>query len=54
MRNNMDLNEADLVKRIRHWYEACNKHGLQLTTRIDYLVEMNNYMLSFTTQNYFL
>ena len=47
MRNNMDLKEADLVKYIRHWYEACNKRGLQLSRRIEYLVDMNNYMLSF-------
>ena len=47
MRNNMDLKEADLVKNIRNWYDACNKRGLQLTKRIEYLVAMNNYMLTF-------
>ena len=47
MRNNGDMKEAELVKHIRNWYDACNKRGLRLTERIKYLVAMNNYMLSF-------
>ena len=53
MRNNVDLKEAELVKHIRNWYEACNKCGLQLTDRIKYLIEMNNYMLSFYDSSHF-
>ena len=53
MQNNADMKEAELVKHIRNWYEACNKHGLQLTDRIKYLIEMNNYMLSFYDSSHF-
>ena len=53
MRNNVDMKEAELVKHICNWYEACNKHGLQLTDRIKYLIEMNNYMLSFYDSSHF-
>ena len=53
MWNNVDLKEAELVKHICNWYEACNKCGLQLTDRIKYLIEMNNYMLSFNDSSHF-
>ena len=53
MWNNADMKEAELVKHIRNWYEACNKCGLQLTDRIKYLIEMNNYMLSFYDSSHF-
>ena len=53
MRNNADMKEAELVKNIRNWYDACNKRGLQLTERIKYLINMNNYMLSFYDSSYF-
>ena len=53
MGNNGDLKEAELVKHICHWYDACNKRGIQLTDRIKYLVSMNNYMLSFYDTSYF-
>ena len=45
--NNGDLKEAELVKHICNWYDACNQWGLRLTERLKYLVKMNNYMLSF-------
>ena len=53
MQNNVDMKEAELVKHIRNWYKACNKRGLQLTDRIKYLIQMNNYMLSFYDSSYF-
>ena len=53
MWNNADMKEAELVKHICNWYEACNKLGLQLTDRIKYLIEMNNYMLSFYDSSHF-
>ena len=53
MRNNTDMKEAELVKHIHNWYDACNKCGLQLTERIKYLINMNNYMLSFYDSSYF-
>ena len=53
IRNNADMKEAKLVKHICNWYDACNKHGLQLTDRIKYLIQMNNYMLSFYDSSYF-
>ena len=54
MRNNADMKEAKLVKHIRNWYDAYNKCELQLTDHIKYLVQMNNYMLSFYESSYFL
>ena len=53
MRNNADLKEAELVKHIRNWYDACNKRGLTLPDRIKYLIAMHNYMLSFYDPSYF-
>ena len=53
MQNNVDMKETELVKHIRNWYEACNKCVLQLTDKIKYLIEMNNYMLSFYDSSYF-
>ena len=47
------MKEAELVKNIRNWYDACNKHGLQLTERIKYLINMNNCMFSFYDSSYF-
>ena len=42
MCNNGDLKEAELVKHIHNWYDACNQLGLRLTERLKYLVQMNN------------
>ena len=47
MQNNADMKEAELVRNIRQWYEACNDRGIQLTERLCRFVTMHNYMLSF-------
>ena len=47
MRNNADMKEAELVKKVRNWYEACNNRGIQLTERLKHFMEMHNYMISF-------
>ena len=51
MWHNADMKEAELVKHIHNWYDACNKRGLQLTDRIKYLIEMN--MLLFYGSSHF-
>ena len=45
MRNNRDMNEAELVKNVHNWYMACNKRGVQLTDHIRWFVNMNDYMV---------
>ena len=47
MRNNGDMKEAELVKKVQNWYFACNERGIPLTERLSSFVAMNNYMLSF-------
>ena len=47
MRRNGDFKEAELVKNVRNWYDACNKHGLSVTQRIQHLLDMHNYLMEF-------
>ena len=47
MCNNADMKEAELVKKVRNWYEACNDRGIQLTEHLKHFMEMHNYMISF-------
>ena len=47
MRNNADMKEAELMKKVRNWYEACNNRGIQLTEHLKHFIEMHNYMISF-------
>ena len=53
MCNNGDMKEAELVKNIRNWYDACNKRGMLLSERFEIFVTMHNYMLSFYNAEYF-
>ena len=47
MRKNGDVKEANLVKTIRNWYDACNECSLSVSQRITHLVEMHNYLMKF-------
>lgn len=53
MRNNGDTREANMVEKVRKWYDACDKRGLSVSTRIKYLVDMSNYMLSHFKSGHF-
>ena len=39
--------EAKLVNHIRNWFDACNKRGLSLEKRIEYLIDINKYFIQF-------
>ena len=47
MRNNADMKDAELMKKVHNWYEAYNDRGIQLTERLKHFIEMHNYMISF-------
>ena len=39
--------EAKLVNHIRNWFDACNKRGLSVEKRIEYLIDINKYFMQF-------
>ena len=43
MERNGDLAEAELVMHVRRWFDACNKRGVDLHTRLKDLIAMANY-----------
>lgn len=47
MLENGDNIEARWCRLFRHWYDACDGHGITLSTRIRYLIEMRSYLLQF-------
>ena len=38
--------EAEFVKLIRHWFEACDKRGLKVTVRLRYLQELYEHLIA--------
>ena len=53
MMTNGDNKEAELVHKIRNWFDACNEHGIPLQKRLKYFVEMNNYLFRFYDPQHF-
>ena len=53
MLTNGDIKEAQLVKHIRNWYDACNERGLTVTERISHLVDMHKYLMKFCDPEHF-
>ena len=40
-------NEAKLVTYVCNWFHACNKRGLTVEKRIEYLIDIHNYFMEF-------
>ena len=53
MKQNGDLKEANMVKMIRNWYDACNEHAISVTDQIKYLIDMHNYLMEFYSYEHF-
>ena len=53
MKQNGDLEEANLVKLIRNWYDTCNEHAFSVSDCIKYLIDMHNYLMEFYCPEYF-
>ena len=45
MIENGDLREAECVRMIRNWFNACNQRGLPVRARLWYLIDMHQYLL---------
>ena len=53
MKQNGDHKEADMVKMIRNWYDACNERAISVSDRIKYLIDMHNYLMEFYSPQHF-
>ena len=53
MKQNGDLKEANMVKIIRNWYNACNEHAISVSDRMKYLIDMHNYLMEFYSPEHF-
>ena len=53
MKRNGDVKEANLVKLIRNWYDACNECAISVSDRITYLLDMHNFLMEFYQPEYF-
>ena len=53
MMTNGDNKEAELVHKIRNWFDACNERGIPLQKWLKYFVEMNNYLFRFYDPQHF-
>ena len=53
MWKNGDVKEAELIKYVRNWYDACNERGLSVSQRITNLVDMHNYLMKYYTPDEF-
>ena len=53
MKQNGDVKEANLVKLIRNWYDACNEHAFSVSDRITHLIDMHNFLMEFYKPEFF-
>ena len=53
MEKNGDVKEVNMVKMIRNWYDACNKHSISVTDRLKYLIDMHNFLMKFYRPEHF-
>ena len=53
MEKNSDVKEANMVKMIRNWYNACNECSISVTDRLKYLIDMHNFLMKFYHPEHF-
>ena len=53
MKQNGDVKEANLVRLIRNWYDACNERAISVSDRITYLLDMHDFLMEFYLPEYF-
>ena len=53
VKKNGDLKEANLVKLIQNWYDACNEHSISVSDRIQELLDMHNFLMTFYKPEHF-
>ena len=53
MEKNGNAKEANMVKLIRNWYDACNKCSISVTDRLKYLIDMHNFLMTFYHPEHF-
>ena len=53
MWQNGDVKEANLVKIIRNWYDACNERSISVSDRIMHLIDMHNHLMRFYNPQHF-
>ena len=53
MEKNGDVKEANMVKMICNWYNACNECSISVTDRLKYLIDMHNFLMKFYHPEHF-